>query len=26
MITHRMRAGLRADPARVVVQLFLPGE
>jgi hypothetical protein len=26
MITHRMRAGLRADPARVLAQLFLQGE
>ena len=26
MTTHRMGAGLRAGPARVVAQLFLPGE
>ena len=26
MTAHRMRAGLRPDPARVVAQLFLPGE
>jgi predicted GH43/DUF377 family glycosyl hydrolase len=26
MITHRMQAGLRADPARVIARLFLPGE
>ena len=26
MIAHRIRAGLRLDPARVVARLFLPGE
>src|ERR1700731_2849536 len=26
MTAHRTRAGLRPDPARVVAQLFLPGE
>jgi predicted GH43/DUF377 family glycosyl hydrolase len=26
MITHRMPAGLCADPARVIARLFLPGE
>ena len=26
MIAHRVQAGLRADPARVVARLFLPGE
>ena len=26
MITHRIQAGLRPDPARVIAPLFLPGE
>jgi hypothetical protein len=26
MITHRMQAGLRADPARVIARLLLSGE
>ena len=26
MIAHRIQAGLRPDPARVVARLFLPGE
>ena len=26
MIAHRIQAGLRPDPARVIARLFLPGE
>ena len=26
MIAHRVQAGLRPDPARVVARLYLPGE